>query len=857
MKKSKVIALTLAGTLAASALLAGTYAWQSISQLALNSSIDTVNPGARLHDDFNGINSYSLTSGTDAKVKNVYVENFTDADDGGQQVYARIRLEEYLEKGSGAGNSSSNVNKAKPIVSTAKLNDLSTWEIYKWDNDPTFRDYVEIGTGGTGIYMPTFNRNRDSLEADINGTLEGKDGVANLADAYDDYVEYQPNAAKVGVEIYDADDDDKDEVGTANLKTDQLIDAVIYTESDQTSGIKAGDLKISASDTDITVNTKNVTGAAVTVTYPITQVETDASNPAKITSIYVDLDVSSDNDGADIQIVFLNPAWHTSKSMNTRATIISMQDWMNAGSPLGNYWVCDVDGWAYWASAIDPGKTTGFLINSITLKPSANITGEYYYGLNVRAQFATAGDWGSGGFTPMASMVSTLTSTSGTATQANETGLYIDGITENAMRLLEKAAGAAKIVTVTTADNISTGMKGGDKATFQAKVMQGSVEIKDEYITWSVEGRTSQDTGWSVDTDGNMILTIGADEVADQIFVVATSKKAGERDTTVGTYTVPIKDSYTIQLTEPGNLTEIGQSSKTTFAAIVSKRGKEDATIGVTWSVESLDSNHPTLDPKTCITPVGGVLTVSESEEAENIKVIATCNADPDVTLEIELDVVTTYDMIKTMPVGTMQTVTIDGIEWYVLAKDANATEALLWSTDVIRDTTNNKVVTMAFNTIYANAAWYDSDNSQACDVYSYLNGDFVQTLTNLNNRIVQKKIYTRKTYDSGIDNSAPLYYESNPKVFILSEADLFGSLNTGTAEEITNLTAKDFTYGSAPLVTNEEMIKCSSGGTYRLRTLFMNNNSTGYIECRTGKLSYYWYNKQLAMRPALWISLN
>ena len=52
--KKKVIATVSAVALTAAIALGGTFAWQSISQQALNETMATINPGGRLHDDFNG-----------------------------------------------------------------------------------------------------------------------------------------------------------------------------------------------------------------------------------------------------------------------------------------------------------------------------------------------------------------------------------------------------------------------------------------------------------------------------------------------------------------------------------------------------------------------------------------------------------------------------------------------------------------------------------------------------------------------------------------------------------------------------------------------------------------------------------
>ena len=68
------------------------------------------------------------------------------------------------------------------------------------------------------MYMPTFNMNKDSLEADINGTYAGVDGDPTHGTPYDDYVATYTVGDQVdGSEIYDADSNDVDEIadGTA------------------------------------------------------------------------------------------------------------------------------------------------------------------------------------------------------------------------------------------------------------------------------------------------------------------------------------------------------------------------------------------------------------------------------------------------------------------------------------------------------------------------------------------------------------------------------------------------------------------------------------------------------------------
>ena len=55
-KKRKKTAAVVATVMAVVLALTGTFAWQSISQTAMNETTGEVNPGGRLHDDFDGRN---------------------------------------------------------------------------------------------------------------------------------------------------------------------------------------------------------------------------------------------------------------------------------------------------------------------------------------------------------------------------------------------------------------------------------------------------------------------------------------------------------------------------------------------------------------------------------------------------------------------------------------------------------------------------------------------------------------------------------------------------------------------------------------------------------------------------------
>jgi len=74
-------------------------------------------------------------------------------------------------------------------------------------------------------------------------------------------------------------------------------------------------------------------------------------------------------------------------SQTLNAEVLTMRQWLDAGLPIGNYWVIDTDGWAYWADAIKPGSATGLLLDYATLVNKVN--GSYRYMISVQAQMTT------------------------------------------------------------------------------------------------------------------------------------------------------------------------------------------------------------------------------------------------------------------------------------------------------------------------------------------------------------------------------------------------------------------------------------------------------------------------------------
>ena len=322
--KKKLSRRTTAAVAVISALaimLSGTLAWQGISQRAQYLMTTEINPGGRLHDDFSGPNG----------TKDIYVENY-----GTQNIYARVRLDEYMEVGDGAGKytitetggtttkTKDSENEAVSLVEDAAYEDETTWTTHIpgtgelgegteqgfTDSDETFHKYWKWTFGGSTTYMPTFNKDNTSLAADINGTYAGEEGTANH---YDDYVDYNTDDYKT-----------TGKTGTA-------------TYAPETEG-----------------------GESVTA---------EETHTAKET----------------LTAEVITMAAYNEKSAEEKAAFTG--------------WVYDADGWAYWSQAIEPETATGLLLdkvenatkNGIQLIPQK----KSFYAINVIGEFITADDIGS------------------------------------------------------------------------------------------------------------------------------------------------------------------------------------------------------------------------------------------------------------------------------------------------------------------------------------------------------------------------------------------------------------------------------------------------------------------------------
>ena len=703
-KKRKLAASLTAGGMAAALLLTGTFAWRSISQKAKNEIMAETNPGGRLHDDFNGKN------------KDIYVENFTDEVEGAP-IFARVRLREYMEVGVGAGNPTDPERDVQVIGNqTAQFDDSSTWTIHQFGDNVSstdhlvFHDYVTWDEdGGSTVYMPTFNKNKDSLLTDVNGTLEGPDGLrpgeqGDKYDKYQDYKTYNVGDTLQGNAIYDADEDDDDEVGQ-------------YLTPDTVSG-----------------------GYQVVVPPEVVEDAPEAGTDYILTK-------------------------ETHEAKNTQdCTVITYDQWKDlpVEQQVGNYWVYDTDGWAYWAAPIMPNTATGLLLDGVSVTKTPGL--EWYYAIDVEAQFSTANDWG---------------------TKDDGDGFYDEangGMQDSGADVLEQAAESLnnKITinlnnTVEDLDPVDSFVaQPGDKARFSVTARINGVEHQLtmeelEDVTWSVIGNS------------------------------------------------------------------MGSSIASPYKYVVT-----DSWLGKTYDCSD-DSALLTLDEAV---PTGTALTVTAEYQGMTDRI--------EVQVE-SLD----YDDLERVTAGSLTTVTIDDIAWYVLVK--NGDKVLLWADDSV-----GTVISPA-----SNYTWEQSATR------SYLQGMFWNNLHTLKQTGV---VETTSLYSWSGDGYEPENWkETQEKVFVLTEADLFGcaSVYLGNDQSIPKreVYPQDYTYhvnGQGQIIVPDVEMRIfdTYSDLYSGCSALRNSGKFGYengARCgimtgqeHTGTYSTWCgVNVNRAVRPAMWVNMG
>ena len=222
------------------------------------------------------------------------------------------------------------------------------------------------------------------------------------------------------------------------------------------------------------------------------------------------------------------------------------------------------------------------------------------------------------------------------------------------------------------------------------------------------------------------------------------------------------------------------------------------------------------------------MLTVAAGETNEELTIKAASKTKPELFAEKTIKTGKRYEDIGTITPGSTETVRIDGIDWYVLAKEDG--KALIWS--------KNSLENRRFAPSYTDIVWEDSE------LRTYLNSTWLDKQATLKEKAVQTDITTRVF---GTDT----FNTTQDKVFLLSEADLFGTHSGNKPSP----DARDYTYNNQVLVPNIEMRKFTGTNYACLRSPY-SSTYMAVVRSSNGTLFYGFPYTANGVRPALWITM-
>ena len=229
-------------------------------------------------------------------------------------------------------------------------------------------------------------------------------------------------------------------------------------------------------------------------------------------------------------------------------------------------------------------------------------------------------------------------------------------------------------------------------------------------------------------------------------------------------------------------------------------------------------------------------LTVGRDETASNRLTVTASYYDSNVgqtvtaTRRITVQEAWQSQIANITPGDTDTLVNIDGIDWKVLAKDGD--KALLWAAEPVGQTAYDTA--SSFNAGDETSVWRDSE------IRTWMQNWLENETTILKTVAQNTELQTRdSSKEIGDGSSKPV--EGNPnvmassdewitttdKVFLLSEADLFGTYNGETADP------KDYTYGTQLTTNRTQRMFDDSGwplGSFAwLRNAYSNSNRHYY----------------------------
>lgn len=194
---------------------------------------------------------------------------------------------------------------------------------------------------------------------------------------------------------------------------------------------------------------------------------------------------------------------------------ISMADWkaLPANEKIGDFWVVDTDGWAYWGNKLQPNASTSLLLDQIGMDETAlsTIDGKWYYGIDVVGEFVTEND------------VAEF--------DKSEHGAPTEDGKDLLNEIVESGKFAYNITFTTSVSNVQ--MKSNETKQFSATVTQTEVSRAtiDTPLTWSIAGgsfasidQTGKVTLGNVDKETKLTVTVKAAEYGLQSQFDITAK---------------------------------------------------------------------------------------------------------------------------------------------------------------------------------------------------------------------------------------------------------------------------------------------------------------------------------------------
>ena len=303
----------------------------------------------------------------------------------------------------------------------------------------------------------------------------------------------------------------------------------------------------------------------------------------------------------------------------------------------------------------------------------------------------------------------------------------------------------------------------------------------------------------------------------------APSKNAEKLLAKIGVKYAPKADS--VEVTTAGDATTVVKGQTLQFNASVKLAGQPAESQVVTWAVSGSNSQSTQISET-------GLLTVGADESAASLTVTATHTDAVSGQIQGSASVKVSTALagqIEGITPGSTTTVNIDGTEFYVLAKENG--RAMLMTKDIQEE--------KVFDA--------DSPRWQNSDMRTYLNGTWLNSKPTLQQYAVSTTIKTRSSYNgSSFDTTSD-------KVFLLSEADVFGTQNGSAAQ------ADDYTYKGARITAPGGSWVANYLGAADWYWLRSPRNNAGIVADvgSNGSLGSLDYSiTSVGVRPVLWINL-